>query len=127
MFHIPNPILHTIFFFSFLFSSHFYDSLLFHVPDFFYKTSFLLFLSFWKHFKTWVRKLVDLKVLPTKATKYRGRNRRRSDVAMVRRLRHHVAPSSVGSCPKARRWGHPYGTWVPHGAQGSNLLYKRYL
>jgi hypothetical protein len=51
-----------------------------------------------------------LKVLPAKATKHRDGNRKKSDVAMVRRLRHHMAPSSVGPCPKARGWGHPCGS-----------------
>jgi hypothetical protein len=86
------------------------------------------FLSFWEHFKTWGGKLDVLKVLPAKAKKYRDGNRWRSDVAMVRWLRLHMAPLNVvDPCPKASRWGLSCGSWIPHGAQASNLLYKRYL
>jgi hypothetical protein len=58
----PHPYsLHLIFFlfsFFFFFSSHFYNSLFFHVLRIFYKTSFQFFFSFWEHVKTWVRQWV---------------------------------------------------------------------
>jgi hypothetical protein len=123
----PLYFLHQIFCFLFLSSLFiFMDSLLFHESGIFYKTTFRFFLSFWEHFKTWGGKLDVLKVLSTKATKHRDGNRRRSDVVMVRRLRRHMAPLSVGPCPKTRGWGHPCESWVPQ-VQGSNLLCKRYL
>jgi hypothetical protein len=67
----------------------------------FYKTSFPFFYSFWEYFKTWGGKLDVLKVLPAKAKKHRVGNRYRSDVAMVRCLRSHMAHLNVGPCPKA--------------------------
>jgi hypothetical protein len=52
----PPPIFHTqkllLLFFSHFF--YFFDSLFFHKPDIFYRTSFQFFLSFWEHVKTWV-------------------------------------------------------------------------
>jgi hypothetical protein len=56
----PPSFFHTkkILLFSFFFFFHFYDSLFFHEPDIFYKTSFQFFLSFWEHVKTWVRQWV---------------------------------------------------------------------
>jgi hypothetical protein len=47
-----TPKNYYYYYFSFFF--HFYESLLFHEPDIFYKTSFQIFLSFWEHVKTWV-------------------------------------------------------------------------
>jgi hypothetical protein len=125
----PPSFFHTkkILLFSFFFFFHFYDSLFFHEPDIFYKTSFQFFLSFWEHFKTWGGKLDVLKVLPTKAKEHRVGNRCRSDVTMVRCLRRHMAHLNVGPCPKASWWGLSCGSWVPHGAQASNLLCERYL
>jgi hypothetical protein len=101
----PPPIFHTqkLLLIFFPLSSLFYNSLLFHKPGIFYKTSFRIFLSFWEHFKSWGGKLDVLQVLPAKAKKHGVGNRCRSDVAMVRCLRSHMAHLNVGPCRKESR------------------------
>jgi hypothetical protein len=77
---------------------HFYSSCFSTYSEFFSKLDsyFILFFEFLGAFQNMEGKMGFLKMLPTKATIHRDRNRRKYDVVVVERWRCHMAGLTMG-------------------------------